>query len=87
MEEHRPMMPHPYYSEQIAADRRQARLDEANRHRLSRQQTSSDRRRPMTLAVRRALRRFGPISLAAIKTRTGRGSVAHASASPSSASS
>jgi hypothetical protein len=78
---------HPYFSEQIAADRRRSRLEEANRHRLSRQKTSPSPRRPLTVVLKRALRWLTPGSPTPIKTRAGTEPVPHTRAAPSSVSS
>jgi hypothetical protein len=80
-------MMHPYFSEQIAADRRQALMEEANRHRLSRQKSLPSPRRPLTAVLKRALRWLTPGSPTPIKTRPGPEPVTPTRAAPSSAAS
>jgi hypothetical protein len=81
------MMPHPYFSEQLAADRRQTRLEQATSHRLLRQKSSPSPRRPLTDALKRALQWVTPVSPTPIKTGAGRAPVPQTSASTSSTSS
>jgi hypothetical protein len=45
---------HPYFNEQIAADRRRTRLEQADRHRLLSQQSPPSRRRPLRAILDRA---------------------------------
>ena len=81
------MMPHQCFSEQFIADRRRTLLEQATRHRLLRQKTSPSPRRPLTDALKRALRWLTPVSPTSIKTRAGRETVPQTRASTSSASS
>jgi hypothetical protein len=78
---------HPYFNEQIAADRRQTRLEQADRHRLLRQQTTPSRRRPLTAVLKRALPWLTRVSPPAITTGAGTEPVLHPTAPITSASS
>jgi hypothetical protein len=76
---------HPYFSEQVAADRRQTRIEQADRHRLLRQQTSPSRRRALTVVLKRALRWLTPLSPTPVGRRAGTEPVPQPTAPMSSA--